>query len=132
MGRPTRDEHQLNGILDKGTSFEGKLAFDGTVQINGNFKGDIISDGTLIVGPEAEIDARIQVSTLIVDGSVHGAIETKQKLELHRGSHLTANVITPAIVIEEGAIFQGQCQMSEEGVTKGARVAEDGEDSLMM
>lgn len=141
MGR-NKDEHQLNGLLDRGCSFEGKLMFDGTVQINGDFRGEIFSDGTLVIGPEANVNATIQVDTLIVDGNIQGLVEAKRKIEIHRGSRLVANIIAPSFVIEEGAIFQGQSQMIEEArTTETARprtsvetpiYAEEGEDSLMM
>lgn len=140
MGRNAKDEFQLNGLLDRGCSFEGKLMFDGTVQINGDFKGEILSDGTLVVGTEAQLNAKIQVDTLVVDGTVTGNIEAKKKIELHRGSRLIANIITPSLVIEEGAIFQGQCQMSTDaGIEAPTRtkatlepLADESEDSLMM
>lgn len=141
MGKNNRNEHQLNGLLDKGSSFEGKLMFDGTVQINGDFKGEVLSDGTLIIGPEAQVNARIQIDTLIVDGTVQGEIEAKKRIELHRGSHLIANIATPALAVEDGAIFHGQCQMIEgaqlqqpEGRAQhsGSFIIEETEDSLMM
>lgn len=142
MGR-NKEEYQLNGLLDRGCSFEGKLMFDGTVQINGEFRGEILSDGTLVVGAEAHVNAKIQVETLIVDGIVEGTVETKRKIELHSGSRLIANIVTPTLVIEEGALFQGQSQMQESAPiatkmqpganTAGTQIyAEDGEDSLMM
>ena len=49
MDKNTKDANQINGLIDRGCSVEGKLTFDGTVQINGDFRGDILSDGTLIV-----------------------------------------------------------------------------------
>ncbi|HPQ80331.1 MAG TPA: polymer-forming cytoskeletal protein [bacterium] len=145
MGR-NKDEYQLNGLLDRGCSFEGKLTFDGTVQINGDFRGEILSDGTLVVGSEAHINARVQVDTLIVDGSIQGIVEAKRKIELHRGSRLMADIVSPALVIEEGAVFQGQSRMLEEaqdstsarpgeglGSNEGEPIyADEGEDSLMM
>lgn len=141
MPRNGKDDSQLNGLLDKGCSFEGKLMFDGTVQINGNFKGEILSDGTLVVGAEAQVNAHIQVDSLVIDGSVQGIVEAKRRVELRRGSRMIANISTPALVIEEGSIFHGQCQMIEEtGQTYTARpqpktesaVTEESEDSLMM
>lgn len=139
MSRNGKDESQLNGLLDKGCSFEGKLMFDGTVQINGNFKGEVLSDGTLVIGAEAQVNAHIQVDALIVDGSVQGIVEAKRKIELRRGSRMVANIVTPSLVIEEGSIFHGQCQMIEETQQSYAAhtqtqtaTAEEGEDSLMM
>jgi cytoskeletal protein CcmA (bactofilin family) len=142
MGRNNRDEFQLNGLLDRGCSFEGKLMFDGTVQINGDFKGEVLSDGTLVVGAEANINAKIHVDTIIIDGNVQGIIEAKKKVEMHRGSRLVANIISPSLVIEEGALFEGQCHMMEGAANvdsttrttvRAPQMAnEEGEDSLMM
>ncbi|MFH0800623.1 MAG: polymer-forming cytoskeletal protein [Pseudomonadota bacterium] len=140
MGR-NKDESQLNGLLDRGCSFEGKLMFDGTVQINGDFRGEILSDGTLVVGAEAQVNAKVQVDTIIVEGTLQGLIEAKRKVELRRGCRVSANIVAPSLMIEEGSIFQGQCQMMEEPLPSGVAqttahkssgIAEEGEDSLMM
>ncbi len=115
-----KDPNHINGLLDKGCNFEGKLTFDGVVQINGEFQGEILSDGTLVVGSDAHINAKILVDTLIIDGIVQGAVEAKTKVELHRNGTLIANLITGAFVVEEGGIFQGSCQMPSAEVRRSA------------
>ena len=142
MGKSDRDEGKINGLIDKGCSMEGRLAFDGTVQINGAFSGDIISDGSLIVGPDAKISGRIQVATIIIEGNVEGTIESKNRIELRKGSRLLADIACPALVIEEGAIFHGQSGMirasttefagGEEGAYHGENTGDESADSLMM
>ena len=79
----TKETDQINGLLDKGCSFEGKLTFDGIVQINGDFRGDIFSDGTLVIGKDARVNAKIIVDTIIVNGCVEGIVEAKNKIEIH-------------------------------------------------
>lgn len=141
MGRTAKDDFQLNGLLDRGCSFEGKLTFDGTVQINGDFKGEILSDGTLVIGSDAHVNARIQVNTLVIDGNVQGLVEAKGKIELRRGGKLIANIVTPSLAIEEGALFQGQCQMQDEerpntdkqtSIHENPLITSEGDDALMM
>lgn len=110
MGR-NKDDRQVNGIIDRGCSFEGKLMFDGTVQVNGDFRGEVLSDGTLIVGPEAKLSAQIQIDTLIVEGHIEGTIEAKQRVELRRGANLVGDIVSPSLVVEDGAVFQGRSQM---------------------
>ena len=142
MGRNHKDPGQINGLIDRGCNFEGKLMFDGTVQINGDFRGEVLSDGTLIVGPEAKLSAQIQIDTLIVEGNVEGTIEAKQRVELRRGANLIGDIITPSLVIEDGAIFQGRSQMLAGAMTRPMETAtydeepafttDDGGDSLMM
>ncbi len=107
----SKDTDQINGLFDKGCSFEGKLTFDGTVQINGDFQGDILSDGTLIVGSDATVRAKINVGNLIVEGKVEGVAEAKTKVEIHSRAQFIGDVIAPGLVVEEGGILHGGCQM---------------------
>jgi cytoskeletal protein CcmA (bactofilin family) len=141
MGKGNKDANQINGLIDRGCSVEGKLTFDGTVQINGDFRGEILSDGTLIVGTDARLNAKIQVDTIVIEGNVEGQIEAKQKIELRRGATLIGDISSPAFAVEEGAVFHGRCQMlqgeprtGERGVpaAQGMTYAEEGEDALMM
>lgn len=118
-----KDSLQINGLLDRGCAFEGKLNFDGIVQINGEFTGEVVSDGTLVVGENASINAKILVDTLIVDGRVEGTVEAKSKIELHSTGSLVANLTTQSLVIEDGGVFQGNCAMA--GATETARRSED-------
>ena len=111
---------QVNGLLDKGCSFEGKLTFDGTVQINGNFQGEVFSDGTLIIGNDAHVEGGIFVDTLIVYGSVQGNIEAKSRIEMHVPATIVADIKTKVLSVEDGVIFQGKCQMEAAGTTRPA------------
>lgn len=104
-------ESQVNGLLDKGCSFEGKIVFDGTVQINGDFSGEIHSEGTLVVGQEARVSGSLFVDTLISYGTVDGKVEAKSRIEIHVPSVVTADLTTKSLSIEEGALFQGNCHM---------------------
>lgn len=141
MGR-NKEAGQVNGLIDRGCSFEGKLTFDGTVQVNGDFKGEVLSDGTLIIGPEAKLAAQIQIDTLIVEGSVEGVIEAKQRVELRRGANFVGDIITPSLMVEDGAIFQGRSQMlggnaqavetAQAVASEPAFSAEESGDSLMI
>jgi cytoskeletal protein CcmA (bactofilin family) len=109
----SKESDQINGLFDKGCSFEGKLTFDGVVQVNGDFQGEVFSDGTLIVGSDATVKARIQVNTLIVDGKVEGLAEVKNRVEIRSQAQFIGDVITPGLVVEEGGILHGACQMQQ-------------------
>jgi cytoskeletal protein CcmA (bactofilin family) len=131
-----KDPNQINGLLDKGCNFEGKLTFDGVVQINGEFRGEVFSDGTLVVGRDAHINAKILVDTIIIDGSVEGSIEAKTKIELHRNGTLVANIQTQSFMIEDGGMFQGTCEMpmleKHRNAVMRAEDVEEVSDSMVM
>lgn len=90
---------QVNGLLDKGCSIDGKIVFDGTVQINGEFTGEIQSEGTLVVGQEAKLSGTIKVDTLICFGTINGKVEAKNRIEIHIPSIVTADIHTKGLFI---------------------------------
>jgi len=114
----------VNSFLDKGTEFDGKLAFEGAVRINGRFSGEAFSERTLYVGENGEVNAEIQVSTAIISGVVTGDVVASTKVELQRSARLRGNIRTRVLKIEEGALLEGNCQMrfEEEAVGKPAPI----------
>lgn len=114
-------ENEVKAFLGKGTEFDGKLIFDGSVRIDGDFKGEILGGGTLIVGESANIEANIAVDNLLVSGDVRGSIEIKKKVEIYSTGKLLGNVKTSIFVIQEGAVFEGDCQMINEPGKESAR-----------
>ena len=104
---------ELNGFLDHGSSFKGELEFEDTMRIDGRFNGKILSKNELIVGESAHIDGDIHVGRIAISGTVVGKIVADQRVEIHRNGKVYADVDTPALIIEEGAIFQGNCVMGD-------------------
>src|SRR5450432_4090484 len=78
----TRPGAELNALLGKGSQFEGKLLFEGTVRIDGKFSGEIISTDTLIIGEGAEVKANLQVGTLTCLGDYQGDAKASKSIEL--------------------------------------------------
>jgi cytoskeletal protein CcmA (bactofilin family) len=104
---------ELNGFLDHGSSFKGDLEFDDTMRIDGKFNGTITSKNELIVGESAHIDGTIHVGRVAISGTVVGKIKADQRVEIHRNGKVYSDIDTPALIIEEGAIFQGNCVMGD-------------------
>ncbi len=105
---------EINALLGKGTSFEGKLVFDGHVRIDGKFKGEVESTGTLIIGEGAEVEAEISVATVILrGGAVTGNVRASESLEVHAPAKLIGNIESPSVFIERGVEFQGSCRMDK-------------------
>jgi cytoskeletal protein CcmA (bactofilin family) len=86
----------LNGFMDVGTEFVGELRFRDTFRVDGRVQGKIVSDNTLIVGESGQ------------SGRVHG----RQKIELLAGAKVQGTLVSPKLVIEEGAFFEGTCDMN--------------------
>ena len=104
-----RDE--INAFLGKNTEFEGKLSFSGAVRIDGRFKGEIFTEGTLIVGETAVIESEVHVSHVIISGEIRGNIMAEKRIEIHAPGKVYGNIQAPVVVIDEGVIFEGNCRM---------------------
>src|SRR6266498_4387968 len=109
----------LNALLGRGSEFEGKLTFEGTVRIDGKFTGTIITNDVLVVGEGAKVSAEITCGTIIVHGEISGNVRAKNAVELHHPAKMRGNIEAPSLMIEKGVIFEGQCKM--EGIEKAAQ-----------
>ena len=104
---------ELNGFLDRGSSFKGELEFEDTMRIDGKFNGKIHSKNELIVGESAHIEGDVHVGRIAISGTVVGKIIADQRVEIHRNGKVYSDIDTPALIIEEGAVFQGNCVMGD-------------------
>lgn len=103
-------------ILDVNAAMQGNLIFSDPVnlRINGKFKGNLTTKGTLIMGENAEVDADISGETIIVTGKVKGKIKATKIITLRSMAQVVAEMEAPRLSIEEGAFFNGQCKMPYE------------------
>jgi len=104
---------QINTFLGKDTEFEGKLSFIGAVRVDGHFKGEIFTEGTLIVGETAIIESEIHASHIIVSGEIRGNIVAESKIEIHTPGKVFGNIQSPILTIDEGVVFDGNCRMQK-------------------
>src|SRR4051812_29334226 len=100
-----RAQGEISTLLGKGSSFEGKLTFEGTVRIDGQLSGEIFSEDILVVGEGAEVKAKIEVGVLIVEGSIEGNCKATRAIELHAPARVRGNLETPSLFIDKGVIF---------------------------
>ncbi len=108
---------EINTLLGRGSEFEGKLTFEGTVRIDGKLSGEIFTDDVLVVGEGAEVSAEIDAGTIIIEGHVVGNVRAKRAVEIHAPGRVRGNIVTPSLFIDKGVIFEGNCQM--EAATSG-------------
>ena len=97
----------LNGFLDSGARFEGTLSFDDVFRIDGHFRGVVVSESELVVGDRAVLEGEVRVGRLAVSGTIRGVIHARERVEVHAGARIFAEIHTPALVVEEGAVLQG-------------------------
>lgn len=107
-------EEQIQTVLGKDTDFNGTLRFTGSLRIDGKFEGKIITDGHLEIGEGARVKADIVAKTVIIAGEVQGNVEAKERVEMLPTAKLIGNIKTAKLMIADGVIFRGSCEMPEQ------------------
>jgi cytoskeletal protein CcmA (bactofilin family) len=121
-------KNDINAFLGAGTSFTGRLAFEGVVRIDGAFDGEIASSGTLLVGRNARIAGRVSVGRLACGGVVSAEVTAVSKVTVTATGRLCGSLRTPVLVVEEGGGLEGTVFMepvSAEGALPAALAPAD-------
>lgn len=108
-----RRSRRLGGFLDEGSELEGKYACAGTVVLEAKFCGEITCKDTLIIGEHGVVHGPVQAATLVVRGELAGDAKVSERVELKPSARVTGDIEAPVIVMEEGAMHDGQCRMSK-------------------
>jgi cytoskeletal protein CcmA (bactofilin family) len=116
----------LSTIVGKDSAFTGEMEVKGTLRVDGRIKGKIICDETVSIGATGEVEAEIDAKVVVVAGTVVGNIHASEKIEMQAKAKVLGDVSTKNIVIEQGAIFHGSCQMKgvKEGEMKADKIME--------
>ena len=102
---------EWTGFIDQGVTMEGTLQLTGTFRIDGNVKGNIISEQTLILGENAKVEGQIEGNRVVIAGRYDGVIFAKGRVEIQAKGVVTGEVHSPCLVIDPGGIFDGRCHM---------------------
>ena len=114
MAEPARQKSvvgEINTLLGRGSEFEGKLTFEGTVRIDGKLKGEVFSDDVLVIGEGALVEAEIDIGEIIIQGTVVGNIRAKRGIEIHAPGRVKGDLTTPSLQVDKGVIFEGRSFM---------------------
>jgi cytoskeletal protein CcmA (bactofilin family) len=109
--RKKHDPSEWTGFLEQGVKLEGKLETTGTFRIDSAMKGTLSSDDTLVLGEHAAVEGHIHGNFVIISGRFDGTIHARGRVEIQPNAIVTGEVHSPCLVIEPGAIFDGQCHM---------------------
>jgi cytoskeletal protein CcmA (bactofilin family) len=120
------EKSEIKAFLGPGSQFEGKLVFNEIVRLDGAFRGEVTSHDTLIVGESAEIQADVQVGTLILSGRFKGNIKAKTRVELRTPAQVDGTIETPTLSVQDGVILNGTVTMTLADNAPGAKPPEVG------
>jgi cytoskeletal protein CcmA (bactofilin family) len=101
----------LTTFIDRGCEFEGRLVLEQSIRIDGEFRGEVETSESVIIGSSAAVQANIRARTVVVHGAVAGDLAASREVVLHPTSRVTGSVETPSLVVERGAYLSGETRM---------------------
>ena len=110
-GSKQRGGDEWTGFFDKGVRLVGTLELPGTFRLDGEVKGNIVSQQSLILGEGARVEGQIEGNHVVVGGRFDGVIFAKGRVEIQAKGVVTGEIHSPCLVIEPGGIFDGRCHM---------------------
>ncbi len=118
------DKQQANGTLSlvgAGTTIEGKVKTDGSMRIDGKVVGDVTAKANVTIGGTGVVEGTISAVNIALAGRVQGTLVATEKLVLENKSVMHGDIRATKLVVDEGAVFDGQCAMSSPPPGTGAR-----------
>ena len=103
--------HEITVVLQKGCQLEGRLQFEGTARIDGNFKGEIFTPDILVIGDEGQVSGQIEADVVVISGQFNGEIFATQRVEIQAPAVVRGTIQTAILQVEEGAMFEGKTRM---------------------
>ena len=102
----------ISAFVGKGVEFKGTISYSGTVRIDGYLEGEIHTDGVLLIGEEAVIQAKITAGTIVCKGKITGDVVAKERVKLRAPAVMNGSVKAPVLSMEDGVLFNGALEMA--------------------
>ena len=100
-------------IISRGVKIEGKITTEGNIRVDGDIKGDIISQNNVTVGESGHVNGQINANMITIGGKVIGTVTAKEKLALESKGDLKGDILTKILMVEAGAKFEGNSKMGD-------------------
>ena len=110
----THEDAFVNSIIGEGTILSGEFELNGLLRIDGVFYGKVKTNGKVLVGKNGIAECDIFAGTIVIGGKVKGSLIATERITLLSTGELIGTIVTPRLVIEEGVIFDGTCEIIED------------------
>lgn len=110
--RHSKPQNRIDSLIGAGTKIEGDLHFSGGLRVDGEINGNVIAapgkPSTLVLSEHAQVNGEINVTHLVVNGTVAGPVHASEYLELQSKAKVTGDVHYKTLEIQLGAIVAGR------------------------
>lgn len=119
LGKKTTEQinAKISSIIGSDMVVEGNIKAKEAVRVEGSITGDVETEGALIISASGKVKGNVKGSSIIIGGSLEGDLTSGGRTEVVSTGKVIGNIRTKSLVVDENAVFQGQCIMNAEGIT---------------
>lgn len=114
---------RVGAFLDDGNEIVGKYTCSGTVMLDARLRGEITANDTLVIGDHGVVEATVRAVVLVIRGKLIGKATASERVELKSSARVTGDVEAPVIVVEEGAVLDGQRRTTKQADARPSGIA---------
>jgi cytoskeletal protein CcmA (bactofilin family) len=119
MAKYNETDNTTINLISNGTEITGDVKSNGDIRIDGSLTGSLNTKGKVVIGPTGKVNGEVFCKNSEVSGIIEGKITVGQLLNLKASSRINGDIATSKLSIEPGALFSGNCKMSETEVNGG-------------
>ena len=105
-------------VVDRHSVFDGTFRSQRDMRVEGELKGTVACEGTLFVAEGGAVTATVDAEHVSIAGDLSGEIRCRGRLHIMPSGRVRAKVATASLIIQEGAIYEGQLEMA--GIERAA------------
>jgi len=113
MAKYNETDNTTINLVSNGTDIVGDIKSNGDIRIDGSLKGNLSTKGKVVIGPTGRINGEVLCKSSEVSGVIEGKITVNQLLNLKASSKIQGDIFTSKLSIEPGAVFSGNCKMTD-------------------
>ncbi|MCM1266838.1 MAG: polymer-forming cytoskeletal protein [Bacteroidales bacterium] len=118
LGKKTTEQinAKISSVIGSDMVVEGNVRAKEAVRVEGKVTGDVETEGALIISAGGGVKGNVKGSNIIIGGSVEGDLTSGGRTEVASTGKVIGNIRTKSLIVDENAVFQGQCIMNAEGL----------------
>lgn len=101
-------------VIAHDTTWKGELHSNGTVHVHGRLEGAVRANRDVYIAEEADVDATITATNVVIAGLVKGTIRCEARFEVLPSGRVSGDILAPTLVVHEGATVSGQVRMGSQ------------------
>lgn len=107
---------KISSIIGADMVVEGNIKAKDTIRVEGFVTGNVETEGSLILSATGKVKGNLKGNNIVIGGVLEGDLVCGGKTEVVSTGKVLGNMHTRSLIVDENAVFQGQCVMNEEEI----------------